>query len=730
MKKIYYLLLVFLLTITHSSFGQEITVATQSFEGVGNWDLNEIPDTGTTQNNVIWGKVSSLSTLVPSAGNQFWGLKNPLTNPNNSVYTLAYESLAIDEYEDVKISFDYMYESTSSIFPSTYATLNIDDTVYYIVLQFSGNTGSNSITIDLNDYPAHPNPTNVSLSIVVNYNIGPPPFGNASNLYTNVNLGFDNFKVKGSITGFTGFIYDNGWMNGTPEDSNASQAKDAIIVAGNYEFTGITRVKSLTISGTGSATVAENATLYIANDLLVDDNLIVNSTSNSYGSLYVNGSSTGSMTYNLWVKEYDTNDLVTAPVYGEDFGTFASRNETKLATSGSNSRVKEFGPFIKNPGVYLKWDSLNEKDEILETAEGYRAATKTTSDNILSFKGLNHTTNYNKSVEHAPAGAASQWNLIGNPYTTYLNIPEFVNYNKSKMENGKGGVYAYNGTNWTVYNESSTTHMAPGQGFYIATQLTSTTMNFIRGMREVQGGDDFIAGRTTAPSLLTLNLSTSAEEKHSTEIYFNDETTLGLDQGFDSSIFGNNASGFTMFTQLVESNPSYKLAIQTMPNTALDNEGTAIPLGIIAPKGQQITIDIKENTLNSTATIILEDTKTNTWTTLTDKAYVFTAEESLNGLGRFILHVSDANRLSIVEKNTLESLQFFTGNKSIKIKGNLEKNTKIIVYDIQGRQINNSVLSNSVNEYTINANNYSSGIYIVKVENQVGNRTTKRVILK
>ncbi|WP_103192431.1 T9SS type A sorting domain-containing protein [Formosa algae] len=35
-----------------------------------------------------------------------------------------------------------------------------------------------------------------------------------------------------------------------------------------------------------------------------------------------------------------------------------------------------------------------------------------------------------------------------------------------------------------------------------------------------------------------------------------------------------------------------------------------------------------------------------------------------------------------------------------------------------------------MNEYTINASAYSSGIYLVRVENQNGNQVTKRIILK
>ncbi|MFB9051459.1 T9SS type A sorting domain-containing protein [Formosa undariae] len=546
--------------------------------------------------------------------------------------------------------------------------------------------------------------------------------------------------------------YD-GWKDGRVPGNTAgtSRNRNIIIEKGHVVFPEKTRCYDLTILEDGSATILPGTWVYLEHEeisegvfdttignLVINGNLTITSNSTQYGAIYVEGTSTGQLTYDLYVKPGPVSQFISSPVQGETFGDLASSNPNIYSPYGTT--VKRIGEWDKSTGTYVEWDTAINSGKVFTSGVGYFAATSSTN-NILSFTGTNITEDFNLPVTHTPTTYASQWNLIGNPFACYIRVRTIVRNNFDKLQPGKSGAYADNGTYWTVYNELSDFKIPPGQGFYFAV-LEDTTIYFNQGMRSVAGdtgGDDFITGRgdieeeeEEAVPYISLNLSTGTEEKHYTHIYFTDEASLGLDERFDTTIFGSNASGFTMYTQLAESetDSNYKLGIQAIPTTALENAGTAIPLGIQAPKGQQITIDIKENILDSNAIVYLEDTKTNTWTALKDKAYTFTTEEQLTGLGRFVVHVTNEARLSIDDSSILETLQFISGSNSINIKGLLEKNTKLSVFDMQGRLINSTTISNTVNEHQINSSNYGSGIYIVKVKTPAGKNIAKRVILK
>ncbi|MHA7942994.1 T9SS type A sorting domain-containing protein [Formosa sp. 3Alg 14/1] len=535
----------------------------------------------------------------------------------------------------------------------------------------------------------------------------------------------------------------NGWKDGREPGNTleTSRNRNIIIEKGHVIFPEKTRCVNLTILEDGSATILPGTWVLLEEgNLITNDNLTITSNSTQYGALYVEGTSTGLLTYDLYVKPGPRSQFISAPLSGGNFGDFATNNDNIYEPYGTTT-IKRFGTWDKTSGTYLEWDTSNTSDNavLFTPGVGYHAATAS-SDNTLTFKGNMITESFDLPVFHTPETIASQWNLIGNPYTSYVRARTIIRNNSDKFQPIKSGIYANNGAYWIVFNSLSEYKIPPGQGFYVAV-LENTTMFFNKGMRSVAGdtgGDDFISGRRDieeeeeAVPYISLNLSAGTEEKHYTNIYFTDEASLGLDEEFDTSIYGSNPSGFTMYTQVAESeeNSNYKLGIQAIPTTALENSGTAIPLGIQAPEGQQITIDLKENILDANAIVYLEDTKTNTWTTLNNKAYTFTTEEKLTGLGRFVVHVTNEERLSIDEDSTFETLQFISANHSISIKGLLEKNTKLSVYDMQGRQINSTTINNTVNEYQINSSNYGSGIYIVKVKTPAGKNIVKRVILK
>ncbi|MBP1839135.1 T9SS type A sorting domain-containing protein [Formosa algae] len=746
MKKIYYLILLFL-TISSISYGQNVEIASQSFNSsaTDTWDIfYNSPSFGS--NPYIFDYVSSITNgtdIIGTVGgsDNFLGVKygsSVLPPIDEREYSLYFDTFTLnDASKDHLIEFDYEYIASSSTYVPdvTYTIYNESYTPLVSgTLLTTGTSPATGIATESISLPkdTYTYSSGLTMVLFISY-----PTGTIDAEWENTLLKFDDFKIYED--GFDGLIYDEanygGWRDGV-EPNNNTESVNVLINNGSYTFTGRFNINDLTISSGASAIINYNGRMRVYGDLVANDNLTITSKSDSYGSLRVDGTATGLVTYERFTMMDGVNDLVSAPLSGITFGEFASStgaNNDSLYFSQNDTNLKKFGPFVKTAGIggtYANWHAVNDSDEILESGVGYRAST--VSGNLLSYTGNVVTEDVETDVYFNINTLASQWNLVGNPYTSYFTMTPFLSVNQNLFQEDKVAVYAYNGTDWTIYNNNNAVNIAPGQGFYVAVKEDIANLGkleFRESWRRVVNSDDFIAGRTETNYFLDIALNADDEEKHSNQLYFNEYGTNNLDKGYDSSIYGLNESGYTLFTQLVEGNTSYKLAIQTLSQDEISGEEVSVQLGLIAPEGKKISISIKETNLDSTTKVYLEDTKTDEWILLNDSPYTFVTTEILNGLGRFVLHISSEKTLGIEDESQENQLQIYSGDHSIKLKGQLNKNTNLSVFDVQGRQIYYSTINQTVNEYTIDTVNFSSGIYIVRIVNN-GNKISKRVILK
>jgi hypothetical protein len=269
--------------------------------------------------------------------------------------------------------------------------------------------------------------------------------------------------------------------------------------------------------------------------------------------------------------------------------------------------------------------------------------------------------------------------------------------------------------------------IAPGQGFLVSSTGTGT-ITFLSSMRSIGTSDDFISGRTASLNLAHLKLQLSnGDALYNTDFYFNDNASLGMDPGYDSALFESNTPEFAMYSHLVENNSGKDMAVQSVSYSDLDN--TTIPLGINSVQGVQTTVAILESDIPEGTTVILEDNVSNTFTDLNASDYTFTPSTTLRSTGRFYLHFS--SQLLNVSDTRLTGLEIYTNSssKTIVIKGQLEAQTKVQLYDIQGRLVSATLLERNNTEHVINVSELSAGVYVVQMQNTSGSRTEK-VILK
>ena len=338
--------------------------------------------------------------------------------------------------------------------------------------------------------------------------------------------------------------------------------------------------------------------------------------------------------------------------------------------------------------------------------------------------------------------AGKAWNLIGNPYPSYMDFDAFFNLNFLQFDSAGPfqAIYGYDGNasnGWTVWNlatiadNSVTELIAPGQGFFVKAKSGGGLVDYTSSMRRSGSSDDFIVGRQASSLnvvLSKLSLSSSTNTAN-TSIYFIEGTTRGLDSGYDAGAYGGNGEeGFLIYTNLVEDNEGIDIAIQSLPYN--DFNDVVIPVGIKALAGSSLTIGLEDNSsVPANVNVYLEDTLENTLTLLNASDYTFTPITDMVGTGRFFLRFS-ADTLSLNTNDELNELIIYSNenNKDIVIRGLLTAATTTELYDIQGRLVLSKKIDQSSITNTIDVSSISSGVYIINVSNKNSIKTQKLII--
>lgn len=527
------------------------------------------------------------------------------------------------------------------------------------------------------------------------------------------------------------YIFNSTWIPSDPSGI-ATAGDDIIIASGDATIGANTTSNSVTINPGAGLIIDPGMTLSTTNGLILE------SSSTSYSSLILDGIVTGTLEYERHVNingsgTTGSNDLISAPLTGEAFSDFATNNPNIF----NNGTLYLFGPFEKVTGTFVTWADI--ETATLEPGVGFRAAS---SDNgSFTFNGTANTGTITNNIVNT-GSSNEEWNLIGNPYPSYLNVQAFLSHevaagvsNLDLFDVGTAAIYGYDGDaqdGWTIYNLANTTpstRIAPGQGFFVSADATNASLydlEFTPAMRSTGSGDDFIAGRNAELTFVKLNAST-ATNSYNTEFYFNANATEGFDFGYDAKVWDDASSDFAIYSHLVQDNTGNAIALQTLDLANLSE--VTIPLGINANQGEQLTFSIADMTLPATVSVYLEDVVTNTVTLLNTSDYILTPTTVLSGTGRFFLRISDGI-LSTIETD-LDALNIFALNtsKELVVNGQLQDNTALALYDIQGRKVLSTELDATLLQNRLDVSSLSTGVYVVQLQNNA-QQISQKVIIK
>ena len=544
----------------------------------------------------------------------------------------------------------------------------------------------------------------------------------------------DNFQY-GEVEDYDVFLYDgllytnSTWYPNAPSDLTGSD--NVTILDGTYNINSDIAVNNITVASGATLNVSKENAITVNGNISNSGEFVMNSDSNEFSSLLLTGSASDNLQYNRHVNSVaNRNDLIAAPFSGETFVDFISNNSNIVSNTGATLYL--FGPFDKTTSDYLTYS--NTEISTLDAGKGYKAAS--TDNGTFTFTGSPTTGNLNVPI--LKTGSAYEiWNLIGNPYPSYIRLDDFLTANITEFDASTAAIYGYdadnsNGSYWTIWNfayaaANPNTLIAPGQGFFVSSKDGGGTVSFTPSMQTSGSSDDFIAGRSnnTTPELGSIVLNT-VDKSFSTDLYFINNASLGLDVGYDASHFDGAPTDFAIYSELVNDNAGKDLAIQAISFDDVNNN-TIIPLGVNANAGEQATISLTNSNIN--VNIYLEDVVTNTFTLLNTSDYTFTPVSNISDTGRFYLRF-DTPSLSTSE-SSLDVLQVYSnyGDKQIIIKGLLTTDADAKLFDIQGRQIFSDALQNGSTINTIDTANLSAGVYLVKISDGILS-ISKKVIIK
>ncbi len=429
----------------------------------------------------------------------------------------------------------------------------------------------------------------------------------------------------------------------------------------------------------------------------------------SGASVIANAAVAGEVTYQ---RNLPTTNwyLVSPPVSGETIEDIISNHTLANGTVDTNHLgLAPYDSSNASPWQYQNSTSTGS----LNNGQGYSIKLAAAAD--IFFTGTMNTSN----VSYTIFNGANSFNLVGNPFTSYVNSGTLTSSNTSLLF--EETVWLWDGSQYVTYNAINPIEIAPAQGFFVEAKA-SNNFTFSTANQSHQNTDTFMR-KAPLPSF-ELFIENGSDKK-STKVFYAADKTKEFDNGYDSKLFGGIEHEFAVFTELLSNSDGRKLAIQTLPDT--DLETIIIPVGLITEANKEIIFSASSQNLPNGIEVYLEDRTNNTYTNISKQSHTVTLQNAQNGVGRFYIHTS-SKVLSSEDVHANSNISVYKSDrKQITISG-LQTQANLKVYSILGEElVNRNVNSNDTS--LIELPSLSSGVYVVKLNTNTGT-ITKKIVLE
>jgi hypothetical protein len=419
------------------------------------------------------------------------------------------------------------------------------------------------------------------------------------------------------------------------------------------------------------------------------------------GSLIVHGTSSGTVSLQVQLPADDLYHYVSSPL---------------------------LSPTLPSSGIFWAWDEVSgdwgKPVLACESGRGYT----TRGNNLLTFQGgiivdtvtLQTTSPYadcdfpygvvtdyslrtfSDGRDNSTSYGGGGWNLLGNPYTSALDIIGFINENELSFDQNYRAVYIYNGdtyqyagTELAGWEQSGTYYSSPhihtGQGFFVASRCNTSLFSFTPGMRTENNSVVLLKSAAARSPLPGLELTARSDNAvSSTLVVYGERMSAGLDPGYDIGLM-NSGDNPVIYTLLAAEDNGVSFARQALPLFQVTRLKVAVGLDFRA--GGEITFSARTVPAGMSR-FWLEDRETGIVTDLSSGSYTVTIPPDTYGAGRFFISASSGSPTSIsTVDEQADKIRIWASGDRIIIRGNIREGAVAGLFNLRGQKLLESVLS-------------------------------------
>lgn len=482
---------------------------------------------------------------------------------------------------------------------------------------------------------------------------------------------------------------------------------------------------NLTVLPANNVTINANNYIQVNNNLTVDGNLNVLD-DGSLIQVNNSGTNTGNISYEriavaaindyvYWSSPVNTVNTPTGSIYNWDADMPNSNGGGgNWLYAGNIPMLSGFGYIMRN--VFSRTFIGQPRNGIIQP-----------SINRGNYTGANYLGTNGTVITRFD----DNWNLIGNPYPSAINVLDFLTLNpniegsvriwthatpaSTSISSPFYGTFVsnYSPNDYISYNGVGTVtgptgfngYLAGGQGFFVNMldgAASSSTVTFDNSLRSRTFNNSQFYKTTNSNKIDTveknriwLDIVDNNNISDRTLIGYTTDATYGLDRLYDA-VSGADAKQLKIYS-LIDSD---KMTIQGRP-VPFDEEDR-VPIGFYLPSvgPYRIAISAVDGLFTDYKDILVEDKLLNITYNLKTAPYLFMNDNPGEVNERFVLKFKKAENvnININEENSIIVSSF---DNSINLKS-FNKNIKSIsIYDVLGKNIYNQTNINK-NEFSIN----------------------------
>jgi len=467
---------------------------------------------------------------------------------------------------------------------------------------------------------------------------------------------------------------------------------------------------SLTVNGGGQLTLNNSTTLGITGNLAINSDV-----DNGTGTLKNNGTLTVSGTSK--VQQYLTNQTwyLTSPVWdGVDI--------LHPVTPTNLSRIQSY---MEGSDTGNTWSTSGT------TMQPYKGYITTVSDNpkTVEFTGKINSGSISIPLTRFNASTANKYgfNLIGNPYTAYLDWKAVATANASKMPTSTMWYRTNVSGGWAFSTVDGSGNKVPAnvsdlippmQAFWVrASTVGNSTLDLTTAMlaHDIASGNKLKAPATPTSERTKVRLQVSNATKTDELLIFTDAQASNSFDWYDSPKMTNADANIPEISSVVDGE---NLVINGLNSIILDTE---LPIRFMTQTANAFTLKANEiSNLPEGVKVILKDNGTEfDLSNGTEYSFSSDVEDNANRFSLLFRSPGVTTDLNS-DKSKSQALVFVNAANQITIVASEKSNYTI--YNTVGQAIENGITKSELQ--TVNFK-LQTGIYVVKVNNQ-----STRVIIK